>query len=286
MNENINKTLKYIDEHINDNVPVQKLASISNLSPSRFVHLFKIETGLSPKKYMIKQKMYYARYLLRLKNISITELTFSLGFQSQSYFSNTFKKEFGIAPNLYKSKYLKEKQHENSKIEKDEIHIKNNNLMRRIAMVLNINEDVITPLSKYCTSQGIDLNTKIQEIIVKEQVKHSIDSNGKQYKAQNRNENDVQEKAEKIIKKMKINADIKIANFGDIYEQIILDTYKYYFGKINDDEIILASKKELSEKIRKQFIIENIEENQGYCWKYSYYKKVAFIQKEEMIIIF
>lgn len=49
-----------------------------------------------------------AKYLLRYTNISILDISFKCGFNSQSYFCSTFKKQTGYTPSEYRVMILED----------------------------------------------------------------------------------------------------------------------------------------------------------------------------------
>ncbi|AEX21941.1 AraC family transcriptional regulator [Vibrio sp. EJY3] len=52
----------------------------------------------SPKQYLLALRMTRARQLLQGQHLSIKQVAHSLGYFDVSYFSNRFKKHFGVAP--------------------------------------------------------------------------------------------------------------------------------------------------------------------------------------------
>ncbi|MBQ7725428.1 MAG: helix-turn-helix transcriptional regulator [Lachnospiraceae bacterium] len=73
-----------------------------SLNPSYFSALFKKETGTNFSAYLLNVKMENARLLLRNSNLSLSDISAELGFESQSYFSKMFKKETGLTPRDYR----------------------------------------------------------------------------------------------------------------------------------------------------------------------------------------
>lgn len=84
------------------NFSVEALAKNSGLSPSRFSHLFKQETGLSVIQYVIQTKLYEARNLLANSSKSISEIAAILGLASGEYLSILFKRRFGVSPSQFR----------------------------------------------------------------------------------------------------------------------------------------------------------------------------------------
>lgn len=86
-----------------DNLTIQELATIANLSPSRFFTVFKKETGITPIEYKNRICIRNAEKMLLISDLSIEEIAEKLGFNSSSYFRRTFKAYTGKSPREYKN---------------------------------------------------------------------------------------------------------------------------------------------------------------------------------------
>ena len=75
-----------------------------NLSAPYFSRLFKKETGYSVSEYILNKKLETAKSMLTSSSYSIAEISASLAFPSQSYFTNVLKKDCGMTPKDYRSK--------------------------------------------------------------------------------------------------------------------------------------------------------------------------------------
>ena len=62
---------------------------------------FKSKYGCTIFNYVIKLKIKEAKALLRTDNLSITEISEHLGFESVHYFCRSFKKNTGVSPTEY-----------------------------------------------------------------------------------------------------------------------------------------------------------------------------------------
>lgn len=99
--------LNYIGENIALPLKVDSLAKMSNYSYDYFRHLFKERVGLSPKEYIIRERLIKARGLLNTKSKSITEIAYECGFYDSSSFCKLYKKHFGCSP----SKHISNKRY-------------------------------------------------------------------------------------------------------------------------------------------------------------------------------
>jgi len=100
-NERLDPAMKYLMEHLTENIDCASLASLCCLSTSQFYHLFRQEYHTTPLEYRNELLMQRARLLLRDGSFTVTEISEMLGFESVSYFSRFFKKHRGISPSEY-----------------------------------------------------------------------------------------------------------------------------------------------------------------------------------------
>ena len=73
------------------------LAACAGLSPSRFLHLFKAETGVPLRRYRIWSRM-GAAVRASGEGASLTEAAHAAGFASSAHFSSAFRDMFGMTP--------------------------------------------------------------------------------------------------------------------------------------------------------------------------------------------
>ena len=66
------------------------------------VHSFTRYAGLSPIQYLNRRRLEIACHLLESSNHSISDISSLTGFSSQSYFTQTFRKAFGMTPVMYR----------------------------------------------------------------------------------------------------------------------------------------------------------------------------------------
>lgn len=91
------KAVRYMNENIKSNIKVPDIAAHCNVGATFLKLTFKKYSGLSVHKFFISLKMRYALELLK-NGHSVTEVSLELGFCSQPYFSQAFRREFGFPP--------------------------------------------------------------------------------------------------------------------------------------------------------------------------------------------
>jgi len=79
-------------------ISLQDLAALVDLSPRHLCRSFKQATGTSPHQYIVRERIERSKALLRMGNASVAEVGLSVGFSSQSHFTDAFHKHTGTTP--------------------------------------------------------------------------------------------------------------------------------------------------------------------------------------------
>ena len=99
------KALEVIQKNISDNsFTVEKFAD--NLAVSRSLLHKKVValTGEPPRDFIRRIRLKKAAELIEKKFGNLSEIALEVGFENPAYFSEAFKKQFGVAPSQYLSK--------------------------------------------------------------------------------------------------------------------------------------------------------------------------------------
>jgi AraC family transcriptional regulator len=74
------------------------LARVACLSPNHLLRAFRQVFHQSPRQYLISLRLNEAQRLLRQTDLSVTEISLAVGFESLGSFSWTFQRRFGVSP--------------------------------------------------------------------------------------------------------------------------------------------------------------------------------------------
>ena len=85
-------------------ITLQDLSRLSGLSKYHFLRMFTREKGISPYRFIECLRMTEAKKMLR-EGKDLADITYQLGFSSQSHFTNFFKKYARITPKQYSRLY-------------------------------------------------------------------------------------------------------------------------------------------------------------------------------------
>ncbi|WP_027387821.1 helix-turn-helix domain-containing protein [Chryseobacterium gregarium] len=89
---------KFMLSNFHFNIPVEKFAQLTGRSLAGFKRDFQKTFGSPPRQWLQDKRLSTAKYLIETKQQKPSAIYLDLGFQSQSHFSYSFKKKFGMAP--------------------------------------------------------------------------------------------------------------------------------------------------------------------------------------------
>ncbi len=90
----------YIEEHYAENISLEFLAHLVNLSPFHLLRTFRDIVGMPPHAYLTQTRINSARRLLMV-GTPLAEVAVLVGFADQSHFTKHFKRIVGVSPGLY-----------------------------------------------------------------------------------------------------------------------------------------------------------------------------------------
>jgi len=96
----------YIHENYDRKPNVNEVAKVVSLSTPAFCRYFKKQTNMTFTDFVNNYRINQAKIFL-LKDYSVTEVCFQVGFESLSYFNKLFKQHTGETPSEFKKKHFK-----------------------------------------------------------------------------------------------------------------------------------------------------------------------------------
>lgn len=104
----INTLVKAIEQNIdNSEFGIQELCEISRYSYQQVYRKVKALTGESINEFIRTVRLKRAAQYLARSDIRISEIMYSVGFNSHSYFTKCFREQFGLSPKEFAEKYRK-----------------------------------------------------------------------------------------------------------------------------------------------------------------------------------
>lgn len=99
--------LHYLENNYFKEIDIAALAQEFGFSRSYFSTAFTQKTGESPHRYLIEIRLNKAKEYLTDTDLSVTEIAYSVGFNSLQRFSELFKKRTGYSPLEYRKRFTK-----------------------------------------------------------------------------------------------------------------------------------------------------------------------------------
>lgn len=100
----IQSALYYIEGHLEEQIGVKHLAEAAKWSHEHFTRVFKSHVGMSTNQYILTRRIEMACKHIAYTTLSIKEIAEKTGFQSEHYFSRTFKRLKTVTPSQYRKK--------------------------------------------------------------------------------------------------------------------------------------------------------------------------------------
>ena len=105
--DRIKESVLYIKKnYLQQDFSLSVAASKSFMSEQYFRKLFKEEFGISPKKYVIGNRIKRAQALILTNHYTISEISALCGYTDYNHFSTEFKRITGTSPSKYYYNYV------------------------------------------------------------------------------------------------------------------------------------------------------------------------------------
>jgi len=106
--EEVRRAQEFIEQHYEDKISVNDLATMVAVSRRSFERRFKQMTGNTVIEYLQRVKIEAAKRSFESSRKNITEVMFDVGYTDTKAFRNVFKKITGLTPIAYRNKYNKD----------------------------------------------------------------------------------------------------------------------------------------------------------------------------------
>ncbi|MDO4287336.1 MAG: AraC family transcriptional regulator [Eubacteriales bacterium] len=101
-NDRITQSIRYMNAHLYESVTVKDIAEAVNWSQSHFSREFKAHTGYSPYEYIVLRRIDKAKHMLTSTRMTVKEIAYHTGYNSEENFIHSFQKNVGISPTLFR----------------------------------------------------------------------------------------------------------------------------------------------------------------------------------------
>lgn len=98
----LRKVEDYLHERLAEEISVRALAGMVDLSPFHFCRVFKQTTGMSPLRFVTRERIARAQQLIRETTHSLTEIGIEVGYANPSHFAQVFRRTLGVMPTEFR----------------------------------------------------------------------------------------------------------------------------------------------------------------------------------------
>ena len=105
VNRQIDYIKSFIDTNYNDDIKLEDLSQMAYMNKFHLISEFKQSYRITPIGYLILKRVEVSKDLLISTNHTMEEISALVGFNSQSYFNQVFKKKVGQTPSQFRRKH-------------------------------------------------------------------------------------------------------------------------------------------------------------------------------------
>ncbi|MGC3990873.1 MAG: AraC family transcriptional regulator [Chthoniobacteraceae bacterium] len=99
----LRKVQDHVSEHLSEDISIDRLARLVELSASHFSHVFKETTGVTPLQFVTRERISRAQRLIRETSRTLIEIGLEVGYTSPSHFAQVFRRVAGITPTAFRN---------------------------------------------------------------------------------------------------------------------------------------------------------------------------------------
>lgn len=94
----LSRVLAHIETHIAAPLPIERLATVAQMSRAHFVRSFAAAIGTAPAEYVLEKRLERVERLLLATEMSVAEIAGATGFADGNYLAKVLRRRRGVAP--------------------------------------------------------------------------------------------------------------------------------------------------------------------------------------------
>lgn len=102
----LRRAIEYLEAHLSDDVGLDELAKVVDLSPARLGDIFREGTGEPPHRWLMNRRFLRACELLGNPSLSITDIAHRCGFSSSQHLAAVMRRRLGMTATDYRRQAL------------------------------------------------------------------------------------------------------------------------------------------------------------------------------------
>ncbi|MER6672477.1 helix-turn-helix domain-containing protein [Streptomyces sp. NPDC000983] len=100
--DTVGDVLNWMERHLDEEVTVEQLAELAHMSPRTFARRFQQETGTTPYRWILRQRVLLAQQLLETTDETVDTVAGRTGFGTAAALRHQFMRALGTTPNAYR----------------------------------------------------------------------------------------------------------------------------------------------------------------------------------------
>ena len=98
--------ISYIEDHYKEKVTLEDIAAQAGISVRQLNRVFQAYYKTTPIVYLQNLRLEQARAMLKQTTLSVTDISYLIGFNDSNYLTRQFKKTYGLSPKAFRSQNL------------------------------------------------------------------------------------------------------------------------------------------------------------------------------------
>ncbi len=100
------RAIQYFNTNYMNDINIEQYAADNHMSPGWLIRIFKKHIGVTPRQHIISARITHAQTLLENTEMSISEISATVGYDDPRYFCRIFKKQTGFSPLEYRKSHI------------------------------------------------------------------------------------------------------------------------------------------------------------------------------------
>jgi DNA-binding response OmpR family regulator len=105
LGESVTRAIDYMSRHFDEDLTVDAIAEVIEISSSHLAHVFRAETGLSVRDYLTRVRVTIVQDLLASTDEKLESVAARVGFGDTSHLAHVFQRITGRPPSAYRRGY-------------------------------------------------------------------------------------------------------------------------------------------------------------------------------------
>ena len=98
----LRSTIRFVKDNLESKLGWDEIAAAVDLDPITFGSAFRLATGMTPRRYVIRCRIRKAMWLLSSETMTLADIALAVGCSCQSHLTTMFRKHLGTTPGAFR----------------------------------------------------------------------------------------------------------------------------------------------------------------------------------------